>query len=397
MTDLIVRVYNVRFGDAILVTIPDTAGGHAVKRNILIDFGNALGTAGGADNVLGPIMDDIVARLAGDPLDLYVMTHEHLDHVQGLFYAHETLNKAIQVKQAWLTGSANPDYYKTHPEARKQKIAALAAYQVTSARLQAIAARSPLVDALLATNDPSKTSNCVAYLRTLVTPANLHYVDRTTDLGALQPATSATISLWAPEEDTADYYGTFKPLAAALQIGEDTSYDDLGLDDTPVNPSDLPYPPRGVDAGAFYNLLDVRHTNSASSLLSIDQAANNTSVVMLLEWNGWKLLFSGDAEKRSWKTMDAKGLVQPVHFLKVSHHGSHTGLPPPAILDKLLPMPAPAGKKRQAAVSTYLHTYPGVPDPPTLKEVGRRTHLRSTLDLAPGTLSFELKFPSTGP
>ena len=294
MTDLIVRVYNVRFGDAILVTIPDTAGGHAVKRNILIDFGNALGTAGGADNVLGPIMDDIVARLAGDPLDLYVMTHEHLDHVQGLFYAHETLNKAIQVKQAWLTGSANPDYYKTHPEARKQKIAALAAYQVTSARLRATAERSPLVDALLATNDPSKTSNCVAYLRTLVTPANLHYVDRTTDLSALQPATSATISLWAPEEDTADYYGTFKPLAAALQIGEDTSYDDLGLDDTPVNPSDLPYPPRGVDAGAFYNLLDVRHTNSASSLLSIDQAANNTSVVMLLEWNGWKLLFSGD-------------------------------------------------------------------------------------------------------
>jgi beta-lactamase superfamily II metal-dependent hydrolase len=324
MTDLIVRVYNVRFGDAILVTIPDTAGGHAVKRNILIDFGNALGTAGGADDVLGPIMDDIVARLAGDPLDLYVMTHEHLDHVQGLFYAHETLNKAIQVKQAWLTGSANPDYYKTHPEARKQKIAALAAYQVTSARLQATAARSPLVDALLATNDPSKTSNCVAYLRPLVTPANLHYVDRTTDLSALQPATSATISLWAPEEDTADYYGTFKPLAAALQIGEDTSYDDLGLEDTPVNPSDLPYPPRGVDAGAFYNLLDVRHTNSASSLLSIDQAANNTSVVMLLEWNGWKLLFSGDAEKRSWKTMDAKGLVQPVHFLKVSHHGSHT-------------------------------------------------------------------------
>jgi hypothetical protein len=28
-------------------------------------------------------------------------------------------------------GSANPDYYKTHPEARKQKIAALAAYQVS--------------------------------------------------------------------------------------------------------------------------------------------------------------------------------------------------------------------------------------------------------------------------
>ena len=29
MSDLIVRVYDVRFGDAVLVTIPDTENGHA--------------------------------------------------------------------------------------------------------------------------------------------------------------------------------------------------------------------------------------------------------------------------------------------------------------------------------------------------------------------------------
>ena len=72
----------------------------------------------------------MTAKLGGKPLDLFVMTHEHLDHVQGFLYAAEKLNKTIKVKQAWLTGSAAPDYYTTHQRARKQKIAALMAYQV---------------------------------------------------------------------------------------------------------------------------------------------------------------------------------------------------------------------------------------------------------------------------
>jgi beta-lactamase superfamily II metal-dependent hydrolase len=397
VTDLLVRVYNVRFGDAVLVTIPEQAGGNAVTRNILFDFGNALGTAGGQDDVLEPVMDDIIAKLGGKALDLYVMTHEHLDHVQGLFHAAENLNKKIKVKQAWLTGSSHPDYYKTHEQAKKQKIAALAAYQITRSRLQATSDRSPFVDVLLANNDTKTTSKCVAYLRDkLTSPGKVHYVDRTTDLTKLQPSKAARIRLWAPEEDTADYYGTFKPLAAGLRIGDDTNFDDLDLDGTALDEADLPKPPSGVDAGAFYNLLDVRHSNSSSTLLSIDQASNNTSIVMLLEWNGWKLLFTGDAEKRSWRTMDKKGVIEPVHFLKVSHHGSHTGMPPTEILEKLLPMPV-GGKKARAAVSTFLETYPGVPSETTLTELRKRTELKSTLDLAPGKLFLEFKFPSAGP
>jgi len=49
MADLVVRVYDVRFGDAVLVTIPERVNGKRVKRNILFDFGNALSTAGGND------------------------------------------------------------------------------------------------------------------------------------------------------------------------------------------------------------------------------------------------------------------------------------------------------------------------------------------------------------
>ena len=58
-------------------------------------------------------------------------------------------------------------------------------------------------------------------------------------------------------------------------------------------------PPSGVDAGAFYNLVDKRKRTYLDNLLSIDKAKNNSSLVFLLEWRGWKLLFPADAEKRA--------------------------------------------------------------------------------------------------
>ena len=400
MASLTVRVYDVRFGDAVLVTISEPVAGKTVRRNILIDFGNALAALGegGSDAVFEPVIDDILKRLRGEPLDLYLMTHEHLDHVQGLFHSAANLNKSLKARQVWLTGSAAPNYYTTHPDARKLRIAALQAYQLTRARLGAAADRSPFVDFLLANNDTSTTKKCVDYVREKLTDAgNVHYVDRTTDLTSLQPAKTARLSLWAPEEDTADYYGRFEALALGLRIGDDEIFDFDDLDGAAGVDLELPEPPRGVDAGAFYNLIDIRHANSSSSLLSIDKASNNTSIVLFLEWRGWKLLFTGDAERRSWRTMDKHELVQPVHFLKVSHHGSDTGMPPDEILEKLLPMPAPPGAARRAAMSTYPNTYPGVPDPVTVNHLRERLALRSTRDLAPGKLFLEFRFPSKGP
>lgn len=397
MPDLVVRVYNVRFGDAVLVSIPDEEAGAPVERHILFDFGNALSREGGVDEVLVPVVDDIAARLGGGALDLYVMTHEHLDHVQGLFYASEVHGTAISARQAWLTASAAPDYYATHPDARRKRIAALAAYRLAEVRFSAAAMTSPFLAMLMATNNPRSTKQCIDYLRDrLAPPDGVHYVDRTTDISKLQPASSATVTLLAPEEDTADYYHHFAALADGLRLDGDV-VDDLDLGLAPAIEGPGPIPPHGVDAGAFYNLLDVRHGNTASTMLEIDKASNNTSVVLLLEWKGWRLLFTGDAEKPSWRKMDSLGLVSPVHFLKISHHGSETGMPPPEILDKLLPMPAPGATRPRAAVSTYPGNYPGVPNELTLKDLRARADVASTLDLAPGELFVELRFADTGP
>ena len=65
METLRVRTYNIRFGDAILITVPDRdpETGETTRRNILIDVGNVLNKEGGKDHVFKPALEDIIAVL----------------------------------------------------------------------------------------------------------------------------------------------------------------------------------------------------------------------------------------------------------------------------------------------------------------------------------------------
>lgn len=391
---LVVRVYNVRFGDAILVTFPDRdpSNGQTTTRRILIDVGNAPLVAsreGGDDSVFEAAVEDILAQLGGDPLDLYVMTHEHLDHVQGLPHAwwRHQLDVAarLKVRHVWMTASAAPGYYDSHPEAKKQKLAfeAMFARIRSHLALNAVPGHARLLQ-ILANNDPTKTKECVEFLRTL-NPAATTYVHRGVDLRGKHPFHEAKLEIWAPEEDTSEYYGKFQPLPAVAATGAATAR----KSSRPVSPS----PPPGVDVGAFLNLVAARSGGIADNLLAIDQAANNTSVVFLLEWRGWRLLFAGDAETRSWKTMEKYGALKQVDFLKVSHHGSHNGTPDGAIFDAILAAAAPPGRTRFAAVSAWADTYNGIPHEPTNGRLRSRCELRSTLDDSDAPF-FDLTFPA---
>jgi beta-lactamase superfamily II metal-dependent hydrolase len=403
MTDkLTVRIYNVRFGDAILVTVPDRDpdSGVTTKRRILIDVGNAPKVAGsgegGEDEVFEPVIASILNELGGKPLDLYVMTHEHLDHVQGLFYAAKKLPaldfaNRFKVNRLWLTASAHPDYYDEdkHPNARKKKLEFMAMFQ----RLQAFLSLNPAaamhgLAELLNNNDPTKTGQCVEFLRQL-NPAKTVFVHREIKKQDLKhPFKEAKFEIWAPEEDTSDYYGNFQSLdvgAVPAPVATDRS-----TSASPAAPAATP--PSGVDLGAFLRLLDARRGGIADNLLAIDKAANNTSVVFSLEWRGWRLLFAGDAEIRSWKTMARENVLKPVHFLKVSHHGSHNGTPADDIFDAILPQAPPDNRNRSAAISTWTETYSGIPHQPTNDRLSSRASLHSTLDNT-SQLFYEIDFP----
>ena len=395
--ELWVRTYSVRFGDAFLVSVPDRDENDApVRRHILIDVGNVLAGKGGKDSSFEYILDDVQAELDGRALDLYVMTHEHMDHCQGLPFgalkgfpesdAQQAPKRkiALNVDYAWLTASAEgKPYYDRHPDAKKHFDRSVRFYDTIERQLAA--APQELGTALAArmlNNNPRKTADCVKYLRKLASEKT-SYVYRGCDLEGTHPFRDVRFEIWAPEEDTSAYYGRFRPMAFGATHEEGT----VDVATAPVTPT----PPPGVDVGAFYDLVEDRARGAVDNLFQIDKARNNSSVVFMMEWRGWRLLFTGDAEIRSWKTMNKHGALKPVHFVKVSHHGSHNGTPAPELVDKILPAVEPEGLERHAVVSTCEGTYSGVPDAPSLEKLAKRCVIHTTDGMSDGE-AFDMVF-----
>jgi beta-lactamase superfamily II metal-dependent hydrolase len=375
MDTLRIRAYNVGFGDALLISVPDRGpDDEVVMRHILVDVGHMPKKGEGKDvdfrRIYKPVLENVLDVLDGQPLDLYMLTHEHMDHVRGLLFAEkkvfdeseDALRERLSVRHVWLTASAADDYYERFKDADDHHLAFVEVYKGINAFLSALAASPEQVpesiEAMWLNNNlwmgnPRATDDCVGYIQALnEDEAQVSYVYRGFDPQGHFPFHEAQIEFWAPEEDTSVYYGKFRPMALGTAPGEGP---DLAAT-VPLN-----VPPSGVDASAFYNLVDMRR-GYVENLLAIDKAENNSSVVFCLEWRGWRLLFTADAEERSWKEMNKQGVLKPVHFFKVSHHGSHNGTPDTDLLDIVLPPQSHDGKPRYALVSTYEDVYGGVPD-----------------------------------
>ena len=360
MTDqLAVYAYNVLFGDGILIEVPD---GQA-RRFILIDVGNALSGAGGEDQPLLDAIKDIRDRTHGR-IDLYLMTHEHMDHVQGLLYAKEK-GCELQIETTWMTASADPTYYQNHPEARRKRLELEQAVEAFWGVIGMSGLRTGL-EAVQQVN-ASGTEKYVDFIRRA--SRRVHYLYRGCDIEGLHPFTETGFRILAPEEDTSVYYESVPHLAQPTG----------GM----VTRRGRPMPLPGIDGSAFYDLIGRMDNGFSESLFAIDRAANNTSLVVELTWRGRRILLTGDAELKSWQAMANSALLKPADVVKIGHHGSRNATPPPTILDKVLP-PERRGEA-VAVLSTLPGVYSGVPDPRTLASIRERTtKIYSTTDVTPG-------------
>ena len=347
MSVMTVTAYNVGFGDAILVEFPELTDGRSTTRRLMIDMGNVA--AGSDRKVFGTIAADVLRRLDGSALDLFVMTHEHLDHVRGMRLA-ASMGIEIPVDYVWLTASANPRYGKLYPKARAQRLAMAEEVRRLAADDRGAGRdRGPHASALRQQRSGRDRRQ-----------RRLPPADGSRPTAATSTADSRSSGAdTTPSTSRSCLCSRRSPTARSTTVGLASPM--------PRASKRRRYPPNpdGVDRTAFRALVRSLEQGSAENMLAIDRAANNTSVVLCLEWRGWRLLFAGDAEHRSWQEMVRRRRLKPVHFLKISHHGSHNGTPKSSVLNMILPVPRPDDRFRSGLLSTWPDTYSGVPDAPT--------------------------------
>jgi beta-lactamase superfamily II metal-dependent hydrolase len=403
--ELLVRAYDVGFGDCLFVRIPDDDGQYCM----LIDSG----TSGAGEPLLENILEDVKSLLPDDEddpskkcLDLLVATHPHADHIKGF---DPDWFEDVRIRHIWMTAFMKED----HPQAKGARalrdLADSSARSLFERGLSLLPQQASVLSrsiwnpgALKALRETLPDANNIEPLYVArdvasvlsVSSREAHsvsYWQRTTNLNDFRE-NGTRLRVLAPEWNIDEYYlgkESATPdyeLVSGLKerVRSDSSGSDAGAHGRPKN----------ISARDFRVLRERCLCSALSFAKNDDSLKNNTSVVLLLEWRGRRLLFSGDAEwmgkevetgrkNGAWDVLlkmdqDYGHLSEPLDFLKVGHHGSVNGTPfinengaaQPA-LDAMLPV----GGDALAVVSTLAgehgKEFP-VPYPPLVAELGRR-------------------------
>jgi Metallo-beta-lactamase superfamily len=384
---LLVRAYNVDVGDCIYCRIPKAKrrGGQIEDFHILIDCGSK-----GSPDKLEAAVEHLKGMLpdAGGGkkrLDLLVATHEHEDHIKGFdpdFFAD------IKIENIWMNAAMNLE----HPQAgRSLQLRGLAMAEMRSLAAQNLALSPELQD--LVSLYSINNEGAMEALREGLPEANgieakyVHAGMTNTDLGiALE---NAKITVVGPENDIDRFYlgadadETLRGFSAASGEFRERAAPLAGA------------PPTNISLADFQRLQSRMLSNALAFADLESRVTNNTSVVLLIEWKGKRLLFVGDAEwdakfkegrsNGAWNTMwnQRKALLNaPLDFLKIGHHGSTNSTPwidghdgdtePSLILDAILPVPSHGAPKAKAIVSTARKNYPTIPSSELLVDIGQR-------------------------
>ena len=139
-------------------------------------------------------------------------------------------------------------------------------------------------------------------------------------------------------------------------------------------------------------LQNVGATGLLEIVRQLDAQMNNTSLILLFEVNGKKLLFPGDAQLENWSyalegaknSKDVRAMLAEVDFYKVGHHGSLNATPRKMLWEKFKKAD---GKKLRTMLSTMsgkhgkVASKTEVPRRTLLKELQEKSALKNTQSL----------------
>jgi hypothetical protein len=341
-----IRMYQVGFGDCFLVSFhydASLADGRQ-ERHILIDYGSTRRPAS------GPKMDVVASSIAqhcGERLDVIVVTHRHKDHLSGF-----SLNEPAQVLggldpqlvvRSW---TEDPDIAETaqEPEALRF-VAGLTGGQRFAGELSALAGESGAgrrrALAQLAFDQLSNEEAVTQLARWSENGRGeyLRYGDRSriedhvpgVRVRVLGPPTPVQHPKVQHQDENDPEYWLYRHgfLRTALAPA--------------LRPADAAVQaPEGEEVGQIGPvrwLIERMRDQQIGSLRRIvrwlDDALNNTSLILLFEAGSKRLLFPGDAQIENWEYAlkhapdkdDVLRLLGMVDLYKVGHHGSRNATP----------------------------------------------------------------------
>jgi beta-lactamase superfamily II metal-dependent hydrolase len=313
------RAYNVLFGDALLVSWDEDDGPH----HAWVDFGNFHNDA---NAVFEKVYNDVLARTAGK-LDLLVITHRHLDHMEGFFSLRKRFKTDFTIQRLW----------HTHVTPSLDHVFEIAERTLRSMLPASIPDGDTEIGRVFRNNFGAKGDKLRKQmgdiLKEIGVPASRTFkIHRDLNLKqALPPGLKQLdIEVFGPEKNSKRY---LQPLEHALRVrGIAISAVNGRIKTTREDPFDgaRAVKFRKSPLAGLADLARLRRqlqSGGLNVLAAVDTTRNNTSIVMRLTHGSARLLLVGDAEEMSWEIMRKNGAPLEADVIKVGHHGSINASP----------------------------------------------------------------------
>jgi beta-lactamase superfamily II metal-dependent hydrolase len=318
---LTIRAYNVLFGDCILITWHEQDGPH----HAWVDFGNFHNDA---NAVFASVYEDVLKRTGGN-IDLVVVTHRHLDHLEGFHSLRKRFAKDFSIDRLWHAhvSKGSDDVFELADQSMRALLPA-----------SALDVEAGLLGRIYHNNHYITTKDRMHAVADELPAQSAHAVHRETKLSEIKPAglKRMKVEVLAPERDSSIY---LRPLEEALSaVDSVTSSLQRASSGGSVTGRRRRVTGDELRLAEWQNRLEGladfarlrRHLRSGglNFLAAVDRTRNNTSIVLRLTYGATKVLLTGDAEEGSWETIKKKkprSLEATV--VKVGHHGSINASP----------------------------------------------------------------------
>jgi hypothetical protein len=411
--------YQMGFGDCFLLRFvyPDLK-----QRHVLIDFGSSGLPKGLPANHMLKVAQDIEAKCGGR-LDAVVATHRHLDHISGFATAADGKGTGDIIRRLKPRVVVQP--WTEQPNLPEDATGPLKGKAGSVKRLQALQGMSEFATTLMQNFDQlrkglskemasrvrflgeTNVKNLAAVKNLATMGKNVYtYFGAKSGLDAILPGVKTSV-LGPPTVEQSATVAKMRARDAAeywhLRLGKLRQEINAGTAAETPFPGHPTYPGGKLPLSMRWIAKRVQQAR-ADELLQIvtmlDDAMNNTSLILLFEVGGKKLLFPGDAQIENWQYAlgqpEVLRALSDVTHYKVGHHGSLNATPKTLWNQFDLRTRKQSGKR----LTTILSTMPGkhgsrakgteVPRQPLLAALQAESNLHDTQALPSSRLCDEL-------